>query len=113
MGVKLTKKPAVATMTETSKQKGKVIAEEVSEEKVNVPDEVTGQTAHEAAELQPYCEVGVEASYTKNMGDFNSARVAVSIKVPCLHPEIDKVFDYAQTWVDAKLSWMVDELGGA
>ena len=106
MPLKLTKK-ATATVTKEQKDKGKVVAEEVVEETVDLPKETK---LAEAAPLKPYCEVGVEASYTHNLGDYKSARVAVSLKVPCLHPEIDGVFDYAKQWVDGKLNAMIEEL---
>ena len=33
----------------------------------------------------PWCEVGVDASYTKNLGNYQSAKVGVTLKVPCQH----------------------------
>ena len=53
--------------------------------------------------IAPYCEVGFEASYTQNMTNYQSARVNVSIKIPCLQGEVDEVFEYAKSWVDEKL----------
>ena len=60
--------------------------------------------------LAPHCEIGFEASYTHNMGNFESCRLGVSIKIPCLHAEIDEAFDYGKQWVDARLSAVCAEL---
>ena len=103
MGLKITKKPATATITTEHKDKGEVIAEETQEEKVEM-----GHTLQ--AQAKPWCEVGFEASYTHNLGNYKSTRVAVTLKVPCMHEEVDNVFDYAKTWVEEKLNPIVEEL---
>ena len=59
----------------------------------------------------PFCTVSVAQGYTKNLGNYQSARVDVRIDIPCSHGEIDEVFEYAQTWVDAKLLTLVESLG--
>ena len=110
MGVVLVKKPP-GTATVTKKlvdNKGKVaIAETETEEKVNVP---SGEGQKLFVPEKSICEVGFEASYTKNLGDYQSARVGVSLKVPCLSAEVDDVFAYASDWVNAKLGKIVEEL---
>jgi hypothetical protein len=108
--VKLTKKSATAETTETLKDNKtkKIIAEEVKTEVVPIVlDGVQGEALLAPAQV---CEVGFEASYTHNLGDFKSARVNVSLKVPCTHAEIDSVFDYAKTWVDTRLGALVSDL---
>ena len=59
---------------------------------------------------QPWCEVGFEASFTKNLGNYQSARLNVIVKIPCPAGDIDEVFDYARTWVNGKLETLVSEL---
>jgi hypothetical protein len=58
----------------------------------------------------PYCEVGFEVSYTHNLGNYESAKIGVSLKLPCLVPEIDEAFEYAKTWVDEKMNQVNAEL---
>jgi hypothetical protein len=58
----------------------------------------------------PWCEVGFEASFTKNLGNYQSARVNVLVKIPCAHSDLDEVFDYATSWVNGKLEKVVNEL---
>jgi hypothetical protein len=103
MALKLTKKPAVATVTEQELKKGVVVAEQTTQEEVIAPSE---------AEITPgpHCDVGVEMSYTHNLGNYESARVAVSLRIPCLPAEIDSVFDYGKAWVDSKMQTMIAEL---
>lgn len=49
--------------------------------------------------------VRVEGSVTRNMGDFNSVRVAVMLEVPCLPVEedLDRTYQWASTFVEDKL----------
>lgn len=57
---------------------------------------------------EPTCNVGVRAGLTIPMGNYSSARVEVSLNVPCLDENIDKAFDFARDWVDAKLQTLVE-----
>lgn len=110
------KKPGAPTSTVSkavTEVKGKGVKEVLAENTVTkqedpAPSHVVGQ----AGTLEPLCEVGMEASYTHNLGNFQSARVQVSLKVPCLHKEIDSAYAYAKEWVDAKIGEMKDELEG-
>jgi len=59
----------------------------------------------------PTAEVGCELSFTKNLGNYQSARMAVSLKCPSnLDPDsLDKTFKFAKEWCDGKLNGMVQE----
>lgn len=107
MALKLKKPAQAAAQTNVQeKHKGQVISEKPAEEKVDVPGEVVSKEAS----TEPWCEVGVVASYTMNLGDFNSTRLEVSLKVPCLHAEIDQVFEFSKDWVDGKMQTMIEEV---
>lgn len=103
MALKLTKKAGIATMTKQMKDHGQVISDETQEEKVDTP-------ANNAPSQDPWCEVGVDMSYTHNLGNYQSAKVGVSLRLPAQVAEIDQVFDYAKEWVDTKLQGMIEEL---
>lgn len=96
--------PQAETKVET-KNKGVVLSEKNDTEKVDVPETV----ASPAPSAEPYCEVGFDASYTMNLGDYNSTRVSVSLKIPCRHSEIDDVFTYANEWVNGKMEALIDD----
>lgn len=98
--------PAEVTTTVTESKSGAVLTEKVETAQVEVPKEVAKSEPVD----RPWCEVGVEVSYTHNLGNFNSTRMAVSLKVPCLHEEVNDVFDYAKDWVEKKLEGMVEEV---
>lgn len=102
------KKPASAEAVTNvvQKNKGIVISEDQETEKVDVPESVSTQVPSD----KPWCEVGFEASYTMNLGDFNSTRVSVSLKIPCLNHEIDSVFDYGKEWVNSKMEACISEI---
>lgn len=58
----------------------------------------------------PPCNVGMTAAMTINLGDYNSAKVQVSLHVPCKHEEIDETFDFAKEWVETKVNTLVEEI---
>ena len=112
------KKKATAETTVEKKAKGQVLTSETKTEAVDTsytekatpPAETT--TVLEAKALTPFCEVGFEASYTHNLGNYESCRVNVLIKIPCLHDEIDEAFDLAKSWVDERLTKVNAEIKG-
>lgn len=107
MPLKFTKaehQKAKAAINHTVSHKGQVIAESNETEDVNKP-----------SNLQPVmpdqqCEVGVAMGYTHNAGNYTSARVDVSLKVPCAHPEVNDVYDFARAWVEERLEHLVAAL---
>lgn len=60
---------------------------------------------------QPVCHVRVGGSITRNLGDFNSAKLEVHLEVPCLPNEIDGVYDYATEWVSTRIQAAEESLG--
>jgi hypothetical protein len=59
----------------------------------------------------PATEIGCEMSFTKNLGNYQSARFHVSLKAPSNldTDSLDKTFEYVKTWVDDKLAAMIQE----
>ena len=106
MALKLTKKPAQAMVTAEVSSKGMPISETASHEQVAMPPD----SAAQAGSLEPWCEVGVEASYTHNLGNYRSARFGVSLRLPCLAAEVDQTFEFGKTWVDARMQDVINEL---
>lgn len=101
MALKLTKKAGTATINKEVKDKGTTISEDMKNEQVETPSK---------GNEGPWCEVGVEMSYTHNLGNYCSARVQVSLRLPCKHEEIDEVYEYAKEWTDNKLQGLIEEL---
>jgi len=96
------KKPSGQAVTSKElKNKG----ESVLEETITEPIEV----APSNPEPDTLCEVGFETSFTKNLGNYQSLKVGVQIKIPCIHGEINQVFDYATNWADAKMQKLLEE----
>jgi hypothetical protein len=109
MALTFKKKIAPAPKAEIKKEileKGKVVNEETSQETPEV-EAATPKTTD-----KPWCEVGFEASYTHNLGNYQSARVQVSIKMPCEHAEIDPIYEVCKTWVNERMEKVIGELGG-
>jgi hypothetical protein len=57
-------------------------------------------------------QVGVEASMTKNLGNYESVRLQCSLVLPCAKDEIDDTFEFAQNWVNGKMEDMISGLEG-
>ncbi len=91
MGVQR-KKDVTATTRTQHKESGDVTDE--TEEVEKVAESVTDH---------PLCNVGISMSHTKNLGDYESLRIEVSLHVPCENEEIDDAFDATEEWVAAKL----------
>ena len=44
------------------------------------------------------------------MGNFNSARVDITIKLPCQTDEIDEAYEFAEEWVTTRLQKQHEDL---
>jgi len=58
---------------------------------------------------QPVANVGFNCRMTKNLGDFNSLQVGVSVHLPCYVHEIHETFTHAQEFVENKLNEVLAE----
>jgi len=54
--------------------------------------------------------VGVKASTTVNLGNYNSGKIEVSLYFPCATSDIDTIFEKVKDWVDKKLEAEYKEL---
>jgi hypothetical protein len=48
--------------------------------------------------------VTAEYALTMNLGNYESARISVSVTVPCYKEEIDEAYEFAQAWAEERLS---------
>jgi hypothetical protein len=77
-------------------------AEEVTHEQVGQP---------KVFQQKP-CVVKVGLGATVNLGNYSSARFDVSIEVPCLHPEIDEVFEFGRQWCEERAAVLSQSIQG-
>ena len=47
--------------------------------------------------------VSVDYSLTMNLGNYESARISVSVSVPCYKEEIDEAYEFARAWAEQRL----------
>lgn len=59
---------------------------------------------------QPVCNVGYKVGATKNLGDYNSVRVDVSLFMPCYPSEINDVYSTARDWCEERLEEEMDRI---
>jgi len=48
--------------------------------------------------------VSVDYAITMNLGNYESAKISVSVSVPCYKEEIDEAYEFAQAWAEERLS---------
>lgn len=60
---------------------------------------------------KPMANVGLKVGWTKNLGDYNSMRVDVSLYLPCdtEQDEIDKTFEKVSVWCDLRMGEVMAE----
>ena len=49
-------------------------------------------------------KVSVDYALTMNLGNYESARISVSVELPCYREEIDDAYEYAQAWVEERIA---------
>jgi hypothetical protein len=54
--------------------------------------------------------VTVTAGVTKNLGQFNSAKISISIHYPCDPKAVDEVYPKLKNWVDKRVGEEVAEI---
>lgn len=96
---------AEATVQTSVSHAGKETVEEEHTEKVGPALNYEG----------PVAEVMFKAGITRNMGDYNSARIDVALTLPCepTAPDLDVAFAYSRSWVDERLQDLLSEMDGA
>jgi len=99
MGVNIVKKEQIKAKIETLDKDGEVI--DTQEE---VVDEVIVD--------KPMANVGVKLGTTKNLGNYESLRVDVSLFYPCEpnKKKMDKTFKKVFKWVDDKLDSIMSDV---
>lgn len=54
--------------------------------------------------------VGLEYGLTLNLGNYESARIAVSVSIPCYKEEMEGAYDAAARWVESKIAQEVQDI---
>jgi len=94
MGVKIVKKQqAIGTVEKDGKQESVEVVEEFETD-------------------EPMANVGMKLGHTKNLGDYESVRVDVSLYMPSKTDKksLDKTFKKVFKWCDKKLADIVGDL---
>lgn len=109
---KLKKPPGKATLSKKVTS-GPTVVLDVQEDEMVVMPSAAGADPQGVYPnvLTPWAEVGFAAGFTKNMGDYNSARVEITLKVTCETTEIDGAYEFAEDWVSTRLKKQHEELG--
>lgn len=109
LNLKKVSKPTATIDTKIVDSKTK---QEVSHSTVQETPEL-GTKTNDGSDTTPWCSVGFEAGYTHGLPNYSSARIGISLTIPCKPGEIDQVYEVAKAWVDERLQVCVNELSGA
>lgn len=105
------KKPASVTTVKTI-PKAKVLVTKVQtepEEVEEILEDTEVDTGVESISTsEPLCNVGYSAGITRNLGDFNSLKVQVSLHLPCTVDNIHNTFTFANEFVDDKINTVLE-----
>ncbi len=71
------------------------------EEQVHLPPKILVGTP---------ANVGLSAAFTKNLGNYESIKMQVSLHMPCDPEKIEETFVEVKEWVDAKMSSLMEEV---
>lgn len=108
MVLKVTKPTGKAVVTKETKKTGQTVSTDTHNEEVETGDGPVEVDSNGVTSAPCVVEVGM--GFTKNMGDYESARLDVRIAIPCRHDEINDVYDTAKEWVEQRLQALVDEI---
>lgn len=75
--------------------------EEVSQDRIRIRPFVSSPST-----------VSVKAGFTKNLGNYESARVDIMLTMPCYPEEIDGIYEEVKDWVDSRIDYLWKELEG-
>lgn len=59
---------------------------------------------------QPMAQVTFSMGHTKNLGNYESVKINVAVTLPSNTDELDTAFEFAQEWVDDKLTKVLEEV---
>ena len=59
---------------------------------------------------EPMANVGYSTQFTKNLGNYESAKISVSLHLPTTIPDLEKSYAFVKDWVDAKMTDCIVEI---
>jgi hypothetical protein len=94
-------------MTDKKTTRSEGIAAVVSRQYLEGKQVTTADTKNEVMEVRTFltepAKVHVSKGLTLNLGNFESARIDVSVAVPCYLEELDAAYRFADNWVETRL----------
>lgn len=64
-----------------------------------------------SSESSDDCNVGYRLTVKKNLGNFESAEISVSLHVGCGQEDVDEAWNQVKHWVHEKVEEVHDDLG--
>lgn len=61
---------------------------------------------------KPMINVGMSAAMTHNLGNYQSAKISVSLHVPCEASDLEETYSFVKDWVNEKMVETSKEIKG-
>jgi len=101
-----------------TEEKSKELEIEVKDAIMEVRKTMFGkeEVSNERIRIRPFVStpatVSVKAGFTKNLGNYESARVDIMLTMPCYPEEIDDIYEDVKNWVDSRIEFLWNKTGG-
>ncbi|WAS28535.1 hypothetical protein [Vibrio phage LV6] len=108
-------KKSVPVVTAKTTPKAKILVTETeTDEHGHETETVLREEEHETPLTgietnKPLCNVGYSSGITRNLGDYNSLKVSVSLHIPCEFENIHNAFKFAHQFVDEKVNLVLED----
>ena len=104
--------PAPLKMVKGASVQGHVVQGTVEKHYSSGGSDSTSEVVGEVKTDQPTCNVGVSMSFTKNLGNYESLKVSVSLFAPCTPTaeDIEATYEQVKGGVDGKVSEVQAEI---
>jgi hypothetical protein len=93
-------KPITTHTTKTTSHKGEIVKHDISE----------SETVHKG--VYGDMSLTVEAGRTINLGDYNSAKIGVTLTVPCFKDALNDTYEWASEWVNSQIEKEIKDAQG-
>lgn len=93
-----------------SQPEGKITLQRKSGKSITKSSDTAVSVGPVVNTVAPMANVGMSVKVTKNLGNFESLQVSVSLNMPSLPEETDETFASVKEWVDGKMEKIMTEV---
>ena len=106
MAIVIQKKPETVEVT-SAVAKTEV---EIKNGKTSVKQTESEEHLEDVVSTEPLANIGVSAARTFNLGNYNSAKIQVSLHYPTTINDLDVTYEKVKNWVESKMEAIANEV---